>query len=93
MGWFTFIDANNNGSFDSTETVIAVQGPLASKNTLVADNNASSITFNREGFVSGLPATVTLTLSPASNAALQKRCVAVGAAGRLAVLPPTPGRC
>jgi len=94
VGWFSFVDANNNGSFDGADSLIAVQGPLASRNTLVADNGTSSVTFNRQGFVSGLAANaVTLTLSPASNAAVQKRCLAIGSAGRLALLQPAPGVC
>ena len=94
VGWFSFVDFNNNGSFDGTDTLIAVQGPLASSNTLVADDGTSIVRFNREGFVSGLAASaVTLTLSPVSNAAVQKRCLFVGSAGRLAVLQPAPGVC
>jgi type IV fimbrial biogenesis protein FimT len=94
VGWIGFVDINSSGSFDSTDTLVAVQGPLASKNTFVADNSTSVIRFNREGFVTGLAANpVTLTLSPTSNAATQKRCLAIGSVGRLTVLSPTTGGC
>ena len=94
VGWIGFVDTNGSGSFDSGDTLVAVQGPLASKNTFVADNNTTAVKFNREGFVSGLAANpVTLTLSPPSNAATQKRCLAVGSVGRLTVLSPAAGVC
>ena len=94
VGWIGFVDINGSGSFDSGDTLIAVQGPFASKNTFVADNATSAIRFNREGFVSGQTANpVTLTLTPPSNAASQKRCLAVGSVGRLTVLSPAAGSC
>lgn len=93
VGWFAFVDSNNSGTFDSGDVITAVQGPLASRNTFVADNSTSIIKFNREGFVSGLTTTVTLALTPPGAATTQRRCLAVGSGGRLTVQQPGMGNC
>ena len=94
VGWIAFVDGNGSGSFDSGDPLVAVQGPLASRNTFVADNGTSAIRFNREGFVSGQTANpVTITLNPPGSASGQKRCLAIGSVGRLTVLLPAAGVC
>jgi type IV fimbrial biogenesis protein FimT len=94
VGWFGFVDTNANGSFDTGEEVIAVQGPLASANTFVASNDTRSLRFNREGFVTGLTAPVLISLvPPGTGVASQKRCLSVGFVGRFTVQQPGQGAC
>lgn len=93
-GWLVFVDLNNNASLDTGDTVLRQQVALASANTVVADNSVSTVRFNREGIAAGLPADpVTFTFTPPSNASSQKRCLAVGAAGRMTLELPGVGGC
>src|SRR5262245_19640151 len=62
-GWIVCADANGNATVDAGEAVSRRQTALTWGKTFTADNNVRAVTFNREGFATGLPAgTVTLTL-------------------------------
>lgn len=94
VGWVSFVDVNNSASFDTGDTVVSVQGPLESGNTLVASGSTVALRFNREGFVSGLTSgPVLITLTPPNNGATQKRCLSVSSVGRLRQLKPATGIC
>ena len=93
-GWLVFVDMNNNASLDTGDTILRQQAALASADTVVADNSVSTVRFNREGIAAGLPADpVTFTFTPPSNASSQKRCLAVGVAGRMVPQMPGVGAC
>lgn len=93
-GWLVFVDLNNNASLDTGDTVLRQQVALASADTVVADNSVSTVRFNREGIAAGLPADpVTFTFTPPTNASTQKRCLALGAAGRMTLEQPGTGGC
>ena len=93
-GWLVFFDANGNATVDAGDTLLRWQAQAPGTATFVADNNVGSLTFNRQGSISGLPANpVTLVLhEPTSNATLT-RCVAVTPAGRSAVQGAGAGNC
>jgi type IV fimbrial biogenesis protein FimT len=89
-GWIVFMDINNNGQVDgATEVVLRNQPSFAANNdTFVADNNVKFITFNREGFASGLtPAAgyITVTLHDKLAMTQWTRCLQVNTIGKLRV--------
>ncbi len=93
-GWMVFFDSNSNGSFDSGEPVLRWQAQTAVTNSVTADNNVSSIVYNRLGAAAGLPANpVTVKfVSVVSNTTLT-RCVAVSPSGRAVVQSAGTGNC
>ena len=61
-GWFVFVDENNNGSFDSGETVVRTHEALPSNSATLA-SPTTTILFNPMGFA--IPAgTLTITVCP-----------------------------
>jgi type IV fimbrial biogenesis protein FimT len=93
-GWIVFGDANGNATVDTGEAVLRRQPALSGSNTFTADNSVRAITFNRDGFAIGLPATnVTLTLHDSTSQSSLTRCVAVTTVGRTAVQKAGVGNC
>jgi type IV fimbrial biogenesis protein FimT len=94
QGWIVFADANGNATVDAGESVLRTQVALTGNNTLAADNSVRSITFNRDGFASNLPAgNVTFTLHDSTAASGLTRCVAVTTVGRATVQKAGTGNC
>lgn len=92
-GWVVFSDPTANKTVGAG-SIVRIQKGWTGKDTFVADNSAASVTFGREGFTVGLPAsTVTFTLhtSPANTAATQ--CVAIIKTGRVQVQSAGTGAC
>lgn len=94
-GWIVFADANGNATVDAGERILRIEGGFTGGDTFVASNSVAAITFNREGFVSGLPADpVTITLTPPNTTQTRwTRCLAVGKIGRMSVQTSGTGAC
>jgi len=93
-GWMVFNDLNGNGQYDSsTETIYRTQKQFVGSDTLVSDQSINKLTFNREGFISGLPGTVTFKAHNAANTSSVSRCVAVAIGGVLTAQAPGTGNC
>jgi type IV fimbrial biogenesis protein FimT len=97
-GWIVFSDVNGNAAVDVGDTVIRVQKAFAvTSDQFVSDNNVQAITFNREGFVSGLPATangyITITLHTNPVAAQWTRCLQIMTYGSLTTERVNQGSC
>jgi len=90
-GWIVFMDINGNGQVDDTTTEIVLRNQpsfAATKDTFVSDNNVKAVTFNREGFASGLtPAAgyITIALHDKTNTNQWTRCLEVNTIGRLRI--------
>jgi type IV fimbrial biogenesis protein FimT len=55
-GWIVFSDYNGNGTVDGNDLILRVQPALSGTDTVTPDNNSVTyVTFNREGFATGLP--------------------------------------
>jgi type IV fimbrial biogenesis protein FimT len=90
-GWIVFSDYNQNGIVDTTDVVLRVQKAFSGSDTLTPDNTSVYfVTFNREGFATGLPSGntgvnfVVRTTNPANSQWL--RCLNVVFVGSLSTL-------
>lgn len=94
-GWIVFSDPNGNGTVDTGEPILRKQASFSGYDTFVSDNSVGAIKFNRDGFITGLPATtVTLTLKPLNTPTSSwTRCLAIGLIGRLTVQQSGTGNC
>jgi type IV fimbrial biogenesis protein FimT len=92
-GWIVFGDPNASRTVDANEPVYKAQTTFNSTDTFLADNNVSAVSFNREGFAFGLPATVTVTLHEASGTSVRARCLQITVVGMLAAEKPGVGAC
>ena len=64
---------------------LRAQSAFTSTDTLVANHSVSAITFNREGFATGVPASEVLTLHAATPTSTSTRCLTVQLIGLMAV--------
>ena len=98
-GWVVFVDVNGSGKMDNpADTVLRVQPQFASAtDTFLADNGVTFVTFNREGFASGLPnpanGYVTLTLHTVPVSASWTRCLQINIVGNMTTQHPNQGTC
>ena len=94
-GWIVFVDNNNNGAVDAGEVILRLKAGFSSTDSAVADSGVARITFNREAFISGLPADpVTITFKPINPIdPAWTRCLAVGQMGRMTVQKSGTGVC
>ena len=90
-GWLVFSNPNN-GPQPPAGSVLRVQDALTGSNpdTLTADNNVNSVSFNREGFATtaaGFPNT-TITLREATGNAAWTRCLWITPVGLMTTETP-----
>ncbi len=97
-GWIIYADLNGDGILDNNEPVLRAQAPFTGTDTFAASGGVTSVSFNREGFATNLPAAVvTLTLhlsgTYTSAIAVYTRCLAISTIGTLATQTPGTGNC
>jgi type IV fimbrial biogenesis protein FimT len=89
-GWIIFTDLNGNGVYDSTsETMLRYRQALSSTDTVVASPApaTNAISFNRDGFATGMGTTTTMMqIHTSNNDTKATRCVSVDLGGRLTTL-------
>ncbi len=93
-GWIVFADDNGSGARDEGEPLLRVRSALSGGTTFTSAQNASAITYGRDGFARNLAAggvTLAMHTTPA-NAALT-RCVAVSQVGRQIFGSSGVGQC
>jgi type IV fimbrial biogenesis protein FimT len=89
-GWIVFTDPNGNGVYDGNpEAVLRYRQALTSTDTVAASTQpaTNSISFNRDGFATGMGTTTTmLQFHAANNDTKATRCISVNLGGRLTTL-------
>ncbi len=70
---------------DSSSNVLRVQPPFTNSDTFVANNNLSSVSFNREGFALGLVAGTQVTLKNSAGLQSATRCLQLTTVGLMSV--------
>lgn len=80
-GWLVWSDLNSDGNLDPAKELLRLQKAFLSRDTLQADaaSNLSSITFNREGFATGV--TARLTLRDSTGNVVFVRCLDMSPVG------------
>ncbi len=93
-GWIVFSDVNGNQIVDNgTDTVLRVQTPFTGTDTFVANNNLTAVTFNREGFATGIPNGATITLHARTPTNTSTRCLTVTLIGIVNVVTYDGATC
>lgn len=82
-GWIVFMDPNANATVDNAnEIVLRTQQAFGGTDTFTSDNAVQAITFNRDGFAAGLPATpITVTLHDSTSNTQWTRCLEIATIG------------
>ena len=80
-GWLVWSDLNGDGNLDPAKELLRVQKAFLATDTLQADgaSNLASISFNREGFATGV--TARLTLRDSTNKVQYTRCLDLSPVG------------
>lgn len=92
-GWIVFSDAATIATVDPTDQILRIQSALTSGDSLAADNNVSSVTFNREGFARNLPGTVNIKLHDSTSNSGYTRCLNITIVGALSTVKNGTGGC
>lgn len=90
-GWLVWSDLNDDGTFDPTQEILRHQTTLLSKDTLTPDatTNLATITFNREGFATGLGNPAYMVLKDSTSNPKYTRCLEITVVGSLSTATPT----
>ena len=83
-GWIVFSNPNGNAVVDGGETVLRAQAPFTNTDTFQSTNNVAAVTFNREGFATGIAAGALIKLHDATNNSTWTRCLAITRVGLMA---------
>ena len=88
-GWLVYMGA----AAPTANGTLRLQKPLSGGDTLNANNYSSAITFRREGFALGLPATITLTLKDSTANTSYTRCLQMSIVGAMTTEVHGQGAC
>jgi len=92
-GWIVFSDLNGNGAADPGDIILRAQRAFPVGDTFNANNNMTTVTFNREGFALGLANTVTIALHAAVPDNSTTRCLQITIVGQLTTQSVGTGVC
>lgn len=84
QGWLVFTDGGAQGTIDGTDAVLRVQNQFTGTDTMQPDNNASFVSFNRDGFATTLGGSRVFTLRDATANINYTRCLSASIVGALA---------
>lgn len=85
-GWIVFTDPNGNGAVDTGDNVLRVQKPFTGSDTFDASNSVSLVTFNREGFATGIASGTLITAHNSLAQTTFTRCLAITLVGVMSTL-------
>jgi len=83
-GWIVFSNANGDTTVDPGDTVLRAQRPFDGTDTFQASNNVGVVTFNREGFTTGIANGALITLHDQTNNSNWTRCLSITRIGLMA---------
>jgi type IV fimbrial biogenesis protein FimT len=83
-GWLVFSNPNGDTTVDPGDTVLRAQAAFGGTDTFQASNNVSAVTFNREGFATGIANGALITLHDATNTSAWTRCLSITRIGLMA---------
>jgi type IV fimbrial biogenesis protein FimT len=84
-GWIVFSDPGNLGvNGPNGETILKIQNTFTSTDTLAASNAVSAITFNREGYATGIANGTLIALHDVTSNSAYTRCLSITFIGLMA---------
>jgi type IV fimbrial biogenesis protein FimT len=83
IGWIVFSDGSTVGTVDGADFILRIQKAFPNGDTFKANSTVQAITFNRDGFASGLNSSLTLTLKDSSQTSAYTRCLTSTVVGSL----------
>jgi type IV fimbrial biogenesis protein FimT len=83
-GWIVFSNPNGDTTVDPGETVLRAQRPFDSTDTFQASNGVGVVTFNREGFATGVANGALISLHDPTNNTNWTRCLSITRIGLMA---------
>ena len=83
IGWIVFSDGGVGGKVDGTDFILRIQKSFGNGDTFTANSNVLYVTFNRDGFASGLTSSLTLKLQDSNKIAAYTRCLTSTVVGSL----------
>jgi type IV fimbrial biogenesis protein FimT len=83
VGWIVFSDAPPLGTLQPGDTIVKIQRPFSSTDTLDSDHGITALTFNREGIAWNLGQGFTFTLQDSTANAQYTRCLSGTLVGAL----------
>jgi type IV fimbrial biogenesis protein FimT len=92
-GWIVFADPTDVGVVDPGETIFRIQNTFSSTDNLLASNNVTAITFNRDGYAVGMANGTVITLHDATDTSAWTRCLAINLSGAMTTELYNGGGC
>jgi type IV fimbrial biogenesis protein FimT len=92
-GWIAFEDPNGNQVRDPGEALLRVQPRLPGNDWLWPDTWIWAVTFNREGYALGMPATTTISLHDPTWNSNMTRCLQISLVGQMQTERFGTGNC
>lgn len=92
-GWISFIDANNNGTYDAGDTLLKVQPPLlrsVSEGSIVPTPQTQSLTITGAGNMFGVARSFYIKPPDSYVGATYNRYLCISSAGRVSVVKALP---
>lgn len=83
IGWIVFSDGGTLGAVDGSDFILRIQKPFSNGDTFTAKSKVQAITFNRDGFASGLNTSLTIELKDSSQNVAYTRCLMSTVVGSL----------
>jgi type IV fimbrial biogenesis protein FimT len=74
-GWIVFSDAPPLTTLEAGDSIVKVQRPFSSNDTLTSNHGITALSFNRQGIVWNLGQGFTFTLNDLTNSAQFTRCL------------------
>lgn len=85
QGWIVFSDQNSDQTVDAGDAILRVAKPFSSTDTFVASGSVSAISFNREGFATGIPNGTVVSLHDATANTVWTRCLIITLVGLMSI--------
>jgi type IV fimbrial biogenesis protein FimT len=85
-GWMVFSDPTSAGAYVAGDTILRVQPTFTGTDSFAANNGVEVITFNREGYATGIANGTLITLHDSTSNTNWTRCLSINLSGMMSSL-------